>query len=461
MSANEEEAKETEDINGLSDDDSLAGDLQSFVEDVTKVESDDKVQYVINLCHYYVKDFSTNSHPYNHKSFKNQKKLHKISNTMLKKEIKRRDPSIKLSNKKQPEMLSLLRSDDYLLPPKDMSYLLRQKHEYEKLCQLKIDERERQQNPEADEASERTNITIDDRLRLIEAFFSDEAKPKMWKTQESLSREELDARNSVLAVEDYFETVSNVFNDPGWMPTLATYPDLHPELATSRDLPLLDYRTTRAKVKDKYNEMKNHLHGVIIRYERSGNGGMQRSDESPDWGRFGLDPENVVAGDDRKTYLPKDRYNQPNQNLYYLLYFWQKLDEEGAVQFTLAKLPKSMKADSDNFALVSPSMKRKESNDKSRRILASAVQSVGTAIATHAVSSATQVVASINRDLNNFQNQLLSVQLKLHELEEGTPIYNIYKQREEALLEMIDDVKNTKDDAIQTKENADKKLKTG
>ena len=43
MSVNDDEAKETEDINGLSDDDSLAGDLQSFVEDVMKVDSNDKV----------------------------------------------------------------------------------------------------------------------------------------------------------------------------------------------------------------------------------------------------------------------------------------------------------------------------------------------------------------------------------------------------------------------------------
>ena len=56
-----------------------------------------------------------------------------------------------------------------------------------------------------------------------------------------------------------------------------------------------------------------------------------------------------------------------------------------------------MKAYSDNFALVKASMTRKESNNKSCCILASAVQLVGTAIAAHVVSLAT------NKDLNNFQ----------------------------------------------------------
>ena len=76
---------------------------------------------------------------------------------------------------------------------------------------------------------------------------------------------QLDAKNSAQAVEGYFETVARVFNNPDWVPTLQALPDLHPELSESRDLPLQEYRTTKGKVKDKYDEMKNHLHAVILK----------------------------------------------------------------------------------------------------------------------------------------------------------------------------------------------------
>jgi hypothetical protein len=40
--------------------------------------------------------------------------------------------------------------------------------------------------------------------------------------------------------------------------------------------------------------------------------------------------------------------------MYYLLYFWERLDGECKLQFTLAKLPDSAKASSDQFSLTSP-----------------------------------------------------------------------------------------------------------
>ena len=129
MLVTEKEGKYTEHIDVLSDNDSCSGDILLFVEDVTRVDSDDKAQYIFTLCHYYINNFSTKNHPYDHKSFNNQKELHKISNTILKKEIKQRNPSFKLSNNKQPEMLSLFRYDSNQLCPNDMVYLLREKQE--------------------------------------------------------------------------------------------------------------------------------------------------------------------------------------------------------------------------------------------------------------------------------------------------------------------------------------------
>ena len=141
------------------------------------------------------------------------------------------------------------------------------------------------------------------------------------------------------------------------MPTLSTHPELHPQLAHTRELPLKEHRTTRLKVKDKHGEMKKHLCGMINDYEKSGNGGMQRSSKSNDWGSHNF--EEVVDGDDRSSFLPDD-----NQNFFCLLYYWQRLDKEGKVQFTLARLPDWMKANPGQFAFTSTPAQRSSVNEK-------------------------------------------------------------------------------------------------
>ena len=417
------------------DDDSAAGQLQKFFENDKNVKPADKIPYIINLCFAYLDDFSTQAAPYNHQLFKNSKKNHKISNPLLKVEIKRRDSSAKLSNKKQNDLLELLKSNP--LPAKDIEYLKRQESSYKAKCQQAIDEHAQSSTAAAAPApSDRgPNITLDDKFRLIEAFFSDKAKERLAATQLCLSREEIDARNSVLAVEDYFETTAKVFNDPNWVPTLKAYPHLHPELAHSRELPLKDYRATRSKVKDKYGEFKNQLHGMVINYEKSGNGGMQRSNQSNDWGTF--DFEELMDGDDRSSFLPNN-----NQDLFYLLYYWQRLDEEGQVQFTLAKLPEWMKANSGQFALTSQPGQRSSAaaNEKAFTQLSASIGTVGESIATYAV-------ASIGRNVDKFEKDLFALEMKMVDVDDADPRYNIFKKRKEALEKSIQKAKSDEAEA--------------
>ena len=110
------------------DDDSAAGQLQKFCENDMNVKPADKIPFVINLCFAYLDDFSTQAAPYNHQLFKNSKKNHKISNPLLKVEIKRRDFSAKVSNKKQNEVL-LVKSTTLLrhqrMPPNQKTPRLR------------------------------------------------------------------------------------------------------------------------------------------------------------------------------------------------------------------------------------------------------------------------------------------------------------------------------------------------
>lgn len=363
-------------VDGLSDaGEEVIGELQRYMEDDSQVAPSEKTAMMITLCFAYIPDFSTDIHPYNHKAFENNKRQHKPSLPFLKKEIHRRNPTLKgYKNKPLLYLLQMLADDKMKLPTVDMEYLQHFQFEYKTACENKITETTSDVSAATTSASAASSprITTDDRLRLIEAFLSDEAKTKILATQECLSRQELDARNSVMAVEDYFETVSNVFNDETWVPMLTSLPDLHPDLADARELPLKQYRTTRAKVKEKYNEMKNHLHAMVIKWERSGSGGQQRSDHAEDWGTF--DPDLVEDGDDRQNFLPTG-----NANMYYLLYYWHKLDEEGYLQFTLAKLPDSVKATSDQFTLVSPpEPKRLKLPDRQQEALAASIDALAT-----------------------------------------------------------------------------------
>ena len=60
----------------------------------------------------------------------------------------------------------------------------------------------------------------------------------------------------------------------------------------------------------------------------------------------------VVAGDDRGGYLTEGGTAPENEKYFYVLYFWHLLDEAGLVQFTLAKLPDYIAADSESYNLV-------------------------------------------------------------------------------------------------------------
>ena len=75
-----------------------------------------------------------------------------------------------------------------------------------------FDLRTKPQSKSGKKTSKQVSITNNDRLRFIEAMLSDQAMPLMVSSQEVLNRQELDARNSVMKVQDCFAKVAEVFN---------------------------------------------------------------------------------------------------------------------------------------------------------------------------------------------------------------------------------------------------------
>ena len=58
-------------------------------------------------------------------------------------------------------------------------------------------------------------------------MFQDEVKGLYQKSQDYLSAAELDARNYVLKVVDFYDKVVEIFNDESFQPESKRIPDLH------------------------------------------------------------------------------------------------------------------------------------------------------------------------------------------------------------------------------------------
>ena len=214
-----------------------------------------------------------------------------------------------------------------------------------------------------------------DRLWFIEAMLSETALPLMRSSQEILNRAALDARNSVLKVQDYFDKVAEVFNSETFVATTDVVDDLCEELKQSYTIEVGTYVMDGTKAKEVYYGMKNKLHAIIGNWELSGNGEGQRSDDDPNWGStdaYDLQTTGTIDGSDRVAFLkdPKE---------WYLLYLWYRLDRLKLVHFTLAKLPTWMRANASTFLAVSSS-DRHDMKMEARRELNSAIGNVGMAI---------------------------------------------------------------------------------
>ena len=175
---------------------------------------------------------------------------------------------------------------------------------YKKSMEAQIKEAESSSQPTIEQTPRMTSY---DRLRLIEAMYSDRAKPKLVSTQAVLSRTQLDARKSKVIAATYFETVSQVFNDVKWIPSLQVLPNLHHKLSTERDLKLLEYRCTPEAAKTAYNTMRKLLVDIMNKYEESGNDSGQRALTADDVGT--KESIEVMEGDDKQNDRKSTRLN--------------------------------------------------------------------------------------------------------------------------------------------------------
>ena len=89
------------------------------------------------------------------------------------------------------------------------------------------------------------------------ALFHDDIKEKLRTTQDLLSRDKLDARNSIAEKAfDYFCAVGDVFNDDDWIAVILAMSFLHDGMNEPRSIPRSDFTITRDKVKTVFADMR-------------------------------------------------------------------------------------------------------------------------------------------------------------------------------------------------------------
>ena len=147
------------------------------------------------------------------------------------------------------------------------------------------------------------HVSGEGKIRLLYCLIHDEVMPLCRQAQNSLSRVQVDVRNSLSNMITFQETAAAVWNDTSFILESRTMPNPHDKFKTELVSSKPEGATINAdEVKTTTTLIKPKMFGVIFDYEKSGNRSGQRNEDDPNWGKFTLDA--CVDGDDRANFLP-------------------------------------------------------------------------------------------------------------------------------------------------------------
>ena len=191
--------------------------FSDYINDQSKVKATDKNRYILCACHGVVPHFSLSHPPYD-----KLKRSQHPTQTMYKQEILRRAPKQKLRKRKNDELILLLIEVASEVTDEDTAFILDSEEALRSILSENNKERE-----ESTAASRGPNITNCDRLRFIEVVLSDKVKALYRMSQDCLTRMELENRNSVVRLCDFYDCASEEFNNAEFIPYSQCLPDLH------------------------------------------------------------------------------------------------------------------------------------------------------------------------------------------------------------------------------------------
>jgi hypothetical protein len=253
--------------------------------------------------------------------------------SMYKQEMRQRDKTCtygQASNKNKQETLTLLKGPLKLTDPLDNLFVRTKVMEYTNKILSAAAEKSVAE-------SSRSQTKKNDRLRFVECMVLDHIKPLYLKVNEVMNRHQLDGRNSNNVPPDFYDVVTEQFNDPSFAPNSHVLPELHEDFACPIYLPFPDdYRMSPDRAKNIIATMKPKIVKILANYELSGNGdgmgGNQDQEDDDASGTFSV--SNCIAGDNKRSFLSaKDSSD--------LLYWWHVLEEED-IQYTILIFPNTV-----------------------------------------------------------------------------------------------------------------------
>jgi hypothetical protein len=250
--------------------------FQSWVEDDRNVPPDNQVQYVIMMMMTIDETFSVDVPPW---SEQRGKKGFKPNLALYRRELRRRDPKVRVSNHNTKDLLEMLRGRYPITSPGDIEYITQRINLLKTTMAAAQQQRATTSAPNSRSVARKT-----DRLRFVECMVLDAVKPLYLSSQQVLLRYEMDGRKSSTAAPDFYEIVSDAFNDATFVPTSRCMPDLHPDFAEAIQLPLHDdYLMTPERAKSLIQSIKPRIAKMASNFEQSGNGdGMRDLDDDDD-----------------------------------------------------------------------------------------------------------------------------------------------------------------------------------
>jgi hypothetical protein len=173
-------------------------------------------------------------------------------------------------------------------------------------------------------------------LRMVHCLTDNQVKTAFMERHIPLTREQLDARNSPIRPKSWDELLRDKFNDRNFTCHSELFPLLHSDFAESHDLHRdnCPQNITAENAKAWVADRKAKLVILMNRWELSGNGDGQRTEDDANFGNVSSESIQFQEGDNRSSFLLHERST--------LLYIWESFVKYEMLQNLISILPESV-----------------------------------------------------------------------------------------------------------------------
>jgi hypothetical protein len=193
-------------------------------------------------------------------------------------------------------------------------------------------------------------------MRFYHCVTDDEVKVLLRTNERTLTREELDARNSSERPPTCWEKIAELYNSDKCYISCAL-PDLHssfgePKVLLFDDMP--GGPITAEDAKTRLSDARAKMISIIKDCERSGNGFGQRDVSDDSFGEFDPEAFDTTRGDERSAFV-KPHLGQR----FHHLYFWHLCETMGVLKTVLNVLSPEVSGDTDSVPGSTTSTQKK------------------------------------------------------------------------------------------------------